>query len=376
MTLGKSINKMALPYVVGLAIALSTVLHAQTISGTWQGTLPAGDSPRIVLKINKADGGSLGGFLTFIDRGATGAPLLSVTFLAPDLSVAVGSISYRGKLSADSKSVNGVWTRDNQSYPLTFVLATPDTLWTYAGPAPATPMSATADPAFEVATIKPSHPDAKNGGYSTRTRQFQARDNTVADLIKFAYQVRDRQISGGPSWMSELRFDIVAEPDTAGQPSIDQDRLMLKKLLAERFGLVVHDVQTVFPVYALTIEKSAPKLIRSAPNAESHGSIYTRDGTDGETATQFAYMTMLEFSNILMNFIRDRQIVDETGLTGQFDFTVMIPTSILYGGQSPDDVEKNTALFEAIQPLGFKLMPKREPLEVIVIDHLEKPSAN
>ena len=68
--------------------------------------------------------------------------------------------------------------------------------------------------------------------------------------------------------------------------------------------------------------------------------------------------------------------MDETGLNGQFDFTVMIPTSILHGGQSPDDVEKNTALFEAIQRLGLKLMPKREPLEVIVIDHLEKPSAN
>ncbi len=351
-------------------------MDAQTIVGTWQGTLPAGQDPRIVLKIAGAADGSLRGVLTFIDRGATGAPILGVTFAPPDLNFAIGDISYRGKLSANGKIIDGVWTRDKQSNPLTFARATADTLWTYSGPPPAVPMSATANPSFEVATIKPSRPDANDWGYSTRTRQFQARDNTVADLIKFAYQVRDRQIDGGPSWMKEMKFDIVAQPDAAGQPSIDQERLMLRKLLADRFGLVAHNIQTVFPVYALTIEKSPPKLTRSDPNTSSQGSIYVREGTNGDTSAQFVYMTMGEFINILMNFIQDRQIVDETGLTGQFEFTLTVPTATFHSKEGSDDSDKANAFLHAVQSLGLKLAPKREPLDVIVIDKLDKPSAN
>jgi uncharacterized protein (TIGR03435 family) len=372
MTARTTIHKTAFLCV----LALPVTMNAQTIVGTWQGTLPAGTDPRIVLKIAGAEDGSLRGLLTFIDRGASGAPILSVTFLPPVLNVSLGDISYRGKLSADGKSLDGVWTRDKQSYPLHLVVATADTLWTYSGPPPAAPMSATADPSFEVATIKPSRPDANDWGYSTRTRQFQARDNTVADLIMFAYQVRDRQIDGGPSWMKEMKFDIVAEPDAAGQPSVDQDRLMLKKLLADRFGLVVHNTQTVFLVYALTVEKSPPRLARSDPNASGHGNVYVRDGMGGDTSAQFVRMTMPEFINILMNFIQDRQIVDETGLAGQFDFTLMLPTAVFHSKQGSDDNDKVSAFFHAVQSLGFKLVPKREPLDVIVIDKLEKPSAN
>jgi uncharacterized protein (TIGR03435 family) len=371
-----TIHKAAFLCVLSLLVILTMAMNAQTIVGTWQGTLPAGQDPRIVLKIAHAEDGSLHGVLTFIDRGASGAPILSVTFLPPDLNVTIGDIGYRGKLSTDGKSVDGIWTRDKQSYPLHFFLATADTLWTYSGLPPAVPMSATADPTFEVATIKPSRPDANDWGYSTRTRQFQARDNTVADLIKFAYQVRDRQIDGGPSWMKEMKFDIVAEPDAAGQPSVDQERLMLKKLLADRFGLVAHDTKIVFPVYALTIDKSPPKLTRSDPNASGHGSVYVRDGSGGDTSAQFVYMAMPEFINILMNFIQDRQIVDETGLAGQFDFTLMLPTAVFHSKQGSDDSDKVSAFFHAVQSLGFKLVPKREPLDVIVIDKLEKPSAN
>jgi hypothetical protein len=98
--------KDAFLYVAGFAFSMCTVLHGQTIIGTWQGTLPAKETQRIVLKFAKADNnGSLRGSLTFIDRGPSGPPLLSVTFAPPDLSVTVADISYRGKLSADDKSI-------------------------------------------------------------------------------------------------------------------------------------------------------------------------------------------------------------------------------------------------------------------------------
>lgn len=98
---------------------------------------------------------------------------------------------------------------------------------------------------------------------------------------------------------------------------------------------------------------------------------------DEQTLAEFAGFTMPGFADLLMNFIQDRQVVDETGLTGLFDFTLAIPTSDLGGSHAsgPND-DRGYDFIRAVQPLGFKLVPKREPIEVIVIDHLEKPSAN
>ncbi len=369
--------KAAFLYVAGFAFSMCTVLHGQTITGTWQGTLSTKESQRIVLKFAKPDNnGSLRGSLTFIDRGPSGPPLLSVTFAPPDLSVTVADISYRGKLSADGKSITGVWTQGNQSYPLTLVLATPETLWTYSGPAPIPPMAATADPSFDVATIKPSQGNEKERSYGFKGVRFAAENASVTDLIKFAYKVRDRQIDGGPAWMNEDKFDIAAETDTPGQPSRDQQRSMVRKLLADRFGLKVQVVQRDFPVYALTLVESPPKVTADALSGYDHGYVNVTDRKDGQTAVQFTHYTMPEFADALMNFIQDRQIVDETGLTGRFNFALMIPTDTAYGRQGPDDMDRATAYFGAVQPLGFKLARKRSPLEVIVIDHIDKPSAN
>jgi uncharacterized protein (TIGR03435 family) len=359
-----------------LIISLSAVAVAypQSIVGTWQGTLPADQGARIVLRFADAGNGAIPhGSITFIDRSADAFPLLSVIYNAPQLKVAIGEFSFRGKLSIDDKTIDGTWTKGNESYPLTLALATPETLWAYSGPSTLPTMPATADPSFEVATIKPSAPDANNHGYSWQTRLFQARDNTVADLIRFAYQVRQRQIDGGPSWINGLHFDVSGEPDEPGLPSFDQQRLMLRKLLAERFGLKVHIVQKDFPVYALVVDKGPLKINVSAPSVNSHTRISPRDLEDGSTAVQFSYTTMPEFTDLLMNFIEDREVVDRTGLTGRFDFTVMIPTSSL---QSGNDIDKATAFLLGVQPLGFKLLPKKEPLEVIVIDNLDKPTAN
>jgi uncharacterized protein (TIGR03435 family) len=364
-------------YVAAFAFSMCTVLHGQAITGTWQGTLSAKETQRIVLKFPKAgNNGSLRGSLAFIDRGPSGIPLLSVTFVPPDLSVAVADISYRGKLSADAKSITGVWTQANQSYPLTLVLATPETLWTYSGPASIPPMAATAEPTLEVATIKPSQGNEKETSYGFKGLRFVASNSSVADLIKFAYRVRDRQIDGGPTWMNEDKFDIVAETDTPGRPSRDQQRSMVRKLLADRFGLKVQAVQRDFPVYALTLVEDPPHVSADESSGYDHGYVNVTDNKHGQTAVQFTHYTMPEFADALMNFIQDRQIVDETGLTGRFNFALMIPTDTAYGRQGPDEMDRSTAYFGAVQPLGFKLVRKRSPLEVIVINHLDKPSAN
>jgi uncharacterized protein (TIGR03435 family) len=236
-------------------------------------------------------------------------------------------------------------------------------------------MAATADPAFEVATIKPSQGNEKERSYGFKGVRFTAENASVTDLIKFAYKVQDRQIDAGPAWMNEDKFDIAAETDTPGQPSRDQQRAMVRKLLADRFGLKVQVVQRDFPVYALTVVESPPKVTASEPGYD-HGYVNVTDGKDGQTAVQFTHYTMPEFADALMNFIQDRQIVDETGLTGRFNFALMIPTNTAYGRQGPDEMDRATAYFGAVQPLGFKLVRKRSPLDVVVISHIDKPSAN
>ena len=353
----------------------TTATQAQTVLGTWQGTLPIPDNPRIILKLVKAQDGAPRGSFYWIDKLADPIPLSDVSFTPPSLNIAslYASISYQAKLSEDGKSLTGTWTQDKKTYPLTLQLTAPESVWKHPSTTVALPwMSETADPAFEVATIKPSDPGATQRSYGLRTRHFTSKNTTVADLIKFTYKVRSRQIEGAPDWFNQQRFDIAAEPDTEGQPSEDQYRTMLKKLLADRFQLKLHIVQKIFPVYALTVEKSPPKLNPSEPSINQRGSIIVGE-RDGQMYAQFLDDSMLEFADILMNFIPERQIVDETALTGRFDFSINLPTTVL---QSADDNEQAAGFFGALQSLGLKLVPKKEPIEVLIIDHLEAPSPN
>jgi uncharacterized protein (TIGR03435 family) len=360
--------------VASLFAPVIPMLHGQTITGTWQGTLPPPDAQRVVFKIT-GNNQSLLGSLIFIDRGPAGIPFLSVAFTAPDLTVAVADISYRGKLNPDGKSITGVWTQANQSHPLTLTLATPETLWTYSGPAPVPQMDPMADPKFEVATVKPSQGQGETSS-GFKVGRFEAKNSSLADLIRFAYNVQERQIDGGPGWVGEDRFDIAAETETPGRPSRDQQRSMVRKLLAERFGLKVRSVQRDFPVYALTAAESHPQLVADQSGSYDHGFINVTDNKNGQTAVQFTHYTMPEFADALMHFIQDRQIVDETGLTGRFNLALLIPTDTAYGRQGPDGMDRAAAYFAAVNPIGLKLIRKRAPLEVIVIEQIEKPSAN
>jgi hypothetical protein len=181
-------------------IALTTTLSAQTIAGTWQGTLPIAataqgappgtGNPRIVFTIEKNPDGSFHGGMTFLDRG-TSVPLTSVIFSAPDVTFAQSAtgLTYRGKLSADGKSIAGTWKQGDQSLPLTMQLATADTLWKREGPAALPPMAANADPSFEVATIKPAKPEEAHALFDLHARQFNATGMTATELIEIAYNV-------------------------------------------------------------------------------------------------------------------------------------------------------------------------------------------
>jgi uncharacterized protein (TIGR03435 family) len=131
----------------------------------------------------------------------------------------------------------------------------------------------------------------------------------------------------------------------------------------------------VFPVYALTVEKDPPLLTKSDLGIKSyHSSIYIKTMPDNQLQAEFVFSNMDDFANILMNFIKDRQVVDETNVKGLYDFTFSTPMEVL--NPSASDAEISSAFFRAVQTLGFKLVPKKAPLDVLVIDHVEQPSAN
>ena len=234
------------------------------------------------------------------------------------------------------------------------------------------PMAANADPSYEVATIKPSNPDLQHSLYDLRTRDLKGTGFTVTELIKIAYNVRGRQVLGGPPWLNQTRYDILAKPDTPGQPSVDQTRLMVHKLLTERFHLVSHTSQQDFPVLALTLDPKAPRPTPSDPKLNPNsGMSGRRDGDD--MVLQFSGTTIHDLVGFVMNTFQSKQLVDETGLTGTYDITLRL-AGLAEGRASDDDI--GAALVVATQHAGFKLVSRKAPLPVVVVDHVDPPTPN
>jgi uncharacterized protein (TIGR03435 family) len=132
-----------------------------------------------------------------------------------------------------------------------------------SGPVPSKMMAADADPVFEVATIKPSQPNDPTDGFHTRGRHLFIENQTVNKLVAFAYGMNGKQILGGPAWLESDRFDIDGVPDIDGTPSLKQEQGMVKRLLADRFGVTLHKEKKELSVYAITVGKSGPKLTKS-----------------------------------------------------------------------------------------------------------------
>jgi uncharacterized protein (TIGR03435 family) len=364
--------------VAGLLFAAA--LHAQTVAGVWQGTLPVaataqgqagGSGLRIAITVGKKPDGSLRGVMALIDRGNT-MPLSSTTFSAPNVLFALGDdVSFRGKLSTDGHSIAGTWTQGPRSFPLTLSLATADTLWKREGPEALPPMAADADPSYEVATIKPSNPDLQHSLYDLHARDLNGTGFTATELIKIAYNIRGRQVLGGPSWLNQTRYDIVAKPDAPGQPSVDQTRSMVHKLLIERFHLVSHTSQQEYPVLALTLDPKRPPPTPSDPKVNSSGMFAKRDGED--LVLTITATTMHDLIGFVMNTFQAKQLVDETGLKGTYDITLRV-AGVAQGRATDEEI--GNALVIAAEHAGFKLVPRKGLLPVVIVEHIDPPTPN
>ena len=369
--------------IIALASFTGSALLAQDITGTWQGTLQAGRELRTVIKISKADGGALKAVMYSIDQGGAGIGVSAISLQGSTFKMSIAGIggTYEGKLSEDGNSIAGTWTQGGGPLPLNLVRATGATAWTIPEPPPRLkPMAADANPAFEVATIKPSRPEAQGKIFQVRGRHFATINTSLSDLITFAYGLHPRQITGGPSWIESEKYDLGAQPEGEGQPSGRQWKVMVQKLLADRFKLTFHRDKKELSVYAIVVGKSGPKLTKSEgdPNGLP-GLFFPRLGVlNGRNAT------MADFAGVMQSAVLDRPVVDQTELAGRFDFTLTwTPDEFQFGGlgvkaQPPaDNAAAPPDLFSAIQEqLGLKLASTKAPVDIVVVDSVEKPSGN
>ncbi len=356
------------------------------IEGTWQATLhaPGGHDLRTVLKITKDDKGALHGMFYSIDQSGQGIATSSISFDDGTLKYGIDFISlkYEGKMSADKNSISGTSTQGDHSLPLVFERATPETEWAMPAPPPKIPpMAADAHPTFEVATIKPTKPDEQRTFLVWRGNDMQVVNFSLAGLVKFAYDIQDKQILGAPDWFHSDRWDITAKPDTPGQPNGDQLKEMVQKLLADRFALKFHKDQKEMGAYVLTVGKDGPKLKQNASNPNGLPGLFF--GPIGTLHVMNA--TMQNFTGLMQSAVLDRPVVDKTGLTGRWDFTLKwTPDDSQFAGMgvkvpppSADDPNPAPPLFTAIQEqLDLKLEAQKTAVPVLVIDHVDHPSPN
>jgi uncharacterized protein (TIGR03435 family) len=228
---------------------------------------------------------------------------------------------------------------------------------------------------FEVASLKPSNPDVPAPGLIRPTpgnQGYIATNLPLRSYLMIAYVVRDTQISGAPAWFGNDRYDLNAR---AEKPStVDELHTMLANLLVDRCGLKIHKEAREATGYALVIDKGAPKVTEHDAADKDHPPI--RPTGPGRAKAINAPMSLFA---LFISRALDVPVVDKTGLTAFYDFDFEVAIERVAG---PDGQERavppdGNSISEALKSqLGLRLEKIKTTIDHIVIDHVEKPSAN
>jgi uncharacterized protein (TIGR03435 family) len=375
---------------VAVVAGSASGLFAQSFTGTWQGGLKIPQAPngelRIVMKIALTDD-KLGAEFYSIDQNPTPLKAESVKTSGQGVKINIPTLNgtYEGTLSSDGNTINGTWTQ-GQPLPLILVKATPTTTWTIPDPPPPPKMmDANAKPQFEVATIKPSDPKRPGWGIGiNQSGMLNTINTTLADLIKFCYDLHPRQVLNAPAWFDTEKFDLTAKPDTPGMASLPQMKAMLQQLIVDRFGLKFHTDKSELQAYAITVAKGGEKLKKEEDvklPLPGFGGIPQR-GFNVRNAT------IAEFASVMQAQFMDLPVVDQTNL-GDTRYTFALkftpdPGMRPFGGaaappgQPPvPDADAPPDIYAAMeQQLGLRMQKERTSVPVMVIEKIEKPSEN
>jgi uncharacterized protein (TIGR03435 family) len=237
-----------------------------------------------------------------------------------------------------------------------------------------------ATPAFEVATVKPypTRPGTRMFTFGPTEPQVSGnrltfRAASVQDLVMFAYGLLDQKQISSPPGVTVPRevFEIDAVAPGEGSLGVDQIRLMTQRLLADRFQLKMHRETAVLPVYDLVVTKSGSKLKPSADSklsTQNNKAVPLQDG-NYDMQLEYTHRPVSEIVRLLSGAVRDRVILDKTGLAGFYDFNLEFTAN-------PVD-RFGTAQTTAVQEqLGLRLEAAQEPMEMLVIESVQEPSEN
>jgi uncharacterized protein (TIGR03435 family) len=235
-----------------------------------------------------------------------------------------------------------------------------------------TAVSSAQRPSFAVATIRPSSAAVQfehDGKTETSPGSVRMQDVSVQTCIKWAYGVQDSQISG-PAWIQSEKFDITAKADNPATD--DQMKPMMQTLLADRFKLSFHHQSKELKAFVLTVAKGGAKL---SPAAAPDAKPFRQNSANGTVAKS---ITIQEFADFISDPLQ-MPVVDETGLTGRYDFAIDFTPYLPDPAHNMDGTKPDTTgiLMAALEgELGLKMESRKTQVEVMVIDHVEKPSAN
>ena len=232
------------------------------------------------------------------------------------------------------------------------------------------PMGKDAKPAFEVAAIKLTAPGEQGQGFQTRGTHVLLKRESVGSMLMFAYGVHRRQIVDAPAWLFDDDYDVDGVPDQEGEPSLKQMQGMVARLLTDRFGVKFHEEKRDLSYYALRIVAGGPKLVLSARQDGQGDDSGSYGG--GVVVKKFTNDSMTDFT-LVMQYFADRPVVNETALEGKYDFELK---------WAPDDLKATEnsgapGLFTAVkEQLGLRLDAAKGPVRVLVVDNVQRPSAN
>ena len=243
------------------------------------------------------------------------------------------------------------------------------------------PCSAQLHAAFEVATIKPSDKSAGGSTIQRRSDSFTS-SSVLRRLILFSYDLRDFQVTGGPDWVNTQVWEISARvdpPDPDGstldeagrQGLLEAERQRLRSLMADRFRFHCHTILKELPTYELVAAKGGAKLTPTTVSADKRS--MSSSGNDHRVKLVATGISLSDFARYLSSDV-GRNVVDKTGLTGNYDMTMTWMSAM---ASATDSDASGATIFTALEEqLGLKLVPAKGPVQVLVIDSVEKPSEN
>jgi uncharacterized protein (TIGR03435 family) len=248
-------------------------------------------------------------------------------------------------------------------------------------------------PSFEVASVKPNKSGALTGrAPSPEVDRVRAVNTPLRTLVQVAYNIGVDRLVGVPEWIVRERFDIEAKADAPLTGNTWQ--LMLRTLLADRFKLLVHTETRDVPVFALVMARAdrrpGPRL---RPAAVDCATLRTRSEQTGDvdpcgaiSRAQSLVKGMMTVRGAPLNWLigtissdTQRQVIDQTGLTGAFDWELTWTPQPFLGqpndGRFPTIDREGPSIYTAIQEqLGLKVESRRGPVDFLVIDHVERPT--